>query len=84
MLYRTSGGVEGGEGGGRGEGGGGRGGEGEGGRGWGAECDGTTHVCVNCTRTSTEHPEHIRHSSHVLSLMHLFLQGCAGSFCVLE
>ena len=35
---------------------------------------GTTHVCVYCTRTSTEHPEHIRHSSHVLSLMHFFLQ----------
>ena len=42
--------------------------------------DGTTHVCVYCTRTSTEHPEHIRHSSHVVSLMHFFLQEWAGSF----
>ena len=36
--------------------------------------DGTTHVHVYCTRTSTEYPEHIRHSSHVLSLMYFFLQ----------
>ena len=34
--------------------------------------DGTTHVCVCCTRTSTERPERIRDSSHVLSFMHFF------------
>ena len=39
-----------------------------------AHHDGTTHVCVYCTRTSTEHPERIRHSSGVLSLTHFFLQ----------
>ena len=36
--------------------------------------DGTTHIYVYCTRTSTEYPEHIRHSLHVLSLMYFFLQ----------
>ena len=46
--------------------------------------DGTTHVCVYSTRTSTEHPEHMRHSSRVSSLMHFFLQEWVGSFSGLE
>ena len=44
-----------------------------------AHHDGTTHVSVYCTRASSEHPEHIRHSSRVSSLMHFFLQEWAGS-----
>ena len=43
--------------------------------------DGTTHVCVHCTRTSTEHPGH---SSRVSSSTHFFLQERAGSFSGLE
>ena len=46
--------------------------------------DGATHVCVHCTRTSTEHLEHIRHSSRLSSLTHFFLQKWAGSFSGLE
>ena len=32
------------------------------------DSDGTTHVDVHCTPTSSEHPEPIRHSSRVSSL----------------
>ena len=33
----------------------------------GGRGDGTAHVCVYCTRSSTDHPEQIRHSSRVSS-----------------
>ena len=42
--------------------------------------DGTAHVCVNCTPTSTEHPDHIRHSSRVSSWCTHNIGGSCGVF----